>query len=55
MGLRARLKIKLLDMAHDDGPFAPKPGNWHRHHDLLERIAYSRWLQPPLPKTRFWP
>lgn len=50
MNLRDRIKYKLLDMAHDDGLFSPKPGNWHRHHDLLERIAYGRWLQSKPPR-----
>lgn len=41
--LKRRVRYWLLDLAHDDGPHAPKPGNWHRHHDLLERIAY-KWF-----------
>ncbi len=39
MSLRQRIKYKLLDMAHDD----LWGGRWHKHHDLLEYIAY-RWF-----------
>ncbi len=52
MGLLQRIRFRLLDMAHDDGPDAPKPGNWHKHHDLLERIAYGElFRKPPHPAT----
>lgn len=40
MSLKQRLRFWLLDLAHDDCT----GGRWHKHHDLLERIAYSRWL-----------
>ncbi len=36
---KMKIRYWLLDLAHDDSK-----GNWHKYHDFIESIAYSKWL-----------